>query len=94
MSQQTRLLELCSLAVVRYGANAQIRQCAEECAELGAECLRVHRGRVDHMDAMYEEGADVVIMVTQLMVMDPARFEAALAKKIRHLEDLLEASHE
>lgn len=89
MSQQNRLLELCSLAVVRYGANAQIRQCAEECAELGAECLRVHRGRVDHMDAMYEECADVLIMVTQLAVLDPERMERHLEQKMQHLEELL-----
>jgi len=83
------LSELCAQAALRFGAVSQIRQVGEECCELGAECMRVHRGRTDRMNAMYSEAADVAIMLEQLRHLDPERFAAALASKTEHLERLL-----
>lgn len=89
---QERLNDLCERALDTWGRDSQIGMAAEECAELGAECLRVLRGRQDHQLAMFEEAADVFIMVTQLSLLAPREFSAALAAKLDRLEGMLEAS--
>lgn len=84
-----QLPTLAAKAIKRFGHEAQIRQTAEECAELGAECLRYIRGRTDRLDHLYDEAADVHIMVLQLIAMDKARFALALERKAEHLRELL-----
>ncbi len=90
MSAIPEIPGLCAKAIERFGSAMQIRQTAEECSELAAECLRVLRGRTDHLDAMFDEAADVYIMVHQIMHMDFTRFTLALERKAEHLRDLVQ----
>lgn len=87
-----RLDILCGRALETWGETAQLGMCAEECAELGAEILRVLRGRSDHSEAMMEEAVDTFITVNQLRLLAPTVFEAKLREKMDRLERLLEAS--
>lgn len=88
-----RLGGLCIQALGRWGENSQLAMCAEECAELGAEILRVLRGRKDHEMSMMEEAADVFITVTQLRLLAPTLFDSKVREKLDRLEKLLEATH-
>jgi len=85
-----RMYDLALRALDAWGRDSQIGMVAEECAELGAECCRVVRGRTDHQMAMIEEAADVYIVVTQLALIAPREFSAALDRKLARLEMLLQ----
>lgn len=87
-----RLGGLCVRALEKWGSRSQLAMCAEECAELGAEIMRVLRGRNDHVVPMMEEGADVYITVMQLRLRNTVLFDQLVGEKLDRLEKLLEAS--
>lgn len=77
-------LLLCNLALDTYGADAQIDQCIEECAELTVELQHRKRGRPDHAA---EEIADVMICAHQMrLLVGPEDVDAEMRRKLARLE--------
>lgn len=53
-------------AIQKWGAESQLRQTIEECAELIVALSKALRGKEGHTTAIIEEMADVEIMLNQL----------------------------
>ena len=73
-------------AIRSYGKEAQCRQAMEECAELIQavnKCLRA--GTEDNIIHMFDEVADVVIMIEQLCVMYGWDYENIRKARVRKL---------
>ena len=84
--------------VLRYGYDAQSRQCIEEMAELTKAILNERRGR-DHNIA--EEMADVKIMLAQMEIIfqNAGEVEQKFREKVARLDQRLQerrggAAHE
>lgn len=69
--------EICKEIIDYYGTNAQLRQLAQECAELIQAATKQHDRRPQNFsDNFVEELADVEIMLTQFKaVLPPDRLE-------------------
>jgi len=61
--------ELCKEALAKWGAEAQLDQTIEECAEL-IQAIQKHRRRGEIRN-LIEEAVDVEIMIDQLKTMFP-----------------------
>ena len=81
------LESLCRRALDTWGADAQIDQCIEECAELTVELQHRKRGRLDHAA---EEIADVMICAQQMrLLVGPEDVDAEMQRKLARLEQRL-----
>jgi NTP pyrophosphatase (non-canonical NTP hydrolase) len=86
-----RLFAAARKAVARYGAESQWRMVQEEAAELIAAVNHALRKRERGQEALAEEVADMVIMISQAHVMlDEGALAAALERKLSRLERRLE----
>jgi len=74
--------EILRRAIETYGAEAQMDQLVEECAELIAAINRYHRRRTD-IAPVIEELADVAIMLEQMSLVFGDH--VALARRIKLL---------
>lgn len=84
MADQSALVTLCRRALDTYGADAQIDQCIEECAELTVELQHRKRGRLNHA---VEEIADVMICAQQMrLLVGPEEVDAEMRRKLARLE--------
>ena len=87
---QKRINKACEDAVKKWGSESQFRMVQEECAELIAAISQWVRGRV-YRDAIAEEVADVIIVLTQARHMIGERaVDAFLLQKIERLEQRIE----
>lgn len=59
---------LCAKALEKWGADAQIEMCIEECAELIDALCKYRRGRCGQ-EHVAEEIVDVVIMMGQMSIL-------------------------
>ena len=79
-----------------WGAEAQIRQGADECTELALALLHVLREKkTKALDCVIEEMADVELMMEQVKYMlsiPQDLIEKVKAKKVRRLKRLLKGS--
>ena len=83
--------QLYQKTIDKWGKEAQFDQMTEECAELIASLQRFRRGKIDQQ-AVIDEIADVTLMLGQLTWMfGPEQIEAAVQKKLKKLDKLLEA---
>jgi len=83
--------QLYQKTIDKWGKEAQFDQMTEECAELIAALQHFRRGKIDQQ-AVIDEIADVTLMLGQLTWMfGPEQIEAAVQKKLKKLDKLLEA---
>ena len=83
--------QLYQKTIDKWGKEAQFDQMTEECAELIASLQHFRRGKIDRQ-AVIDEIADVTLMLGQLTWMfGPEQIEAAVQKKLKKLDELLEA---
>ena len=83
--------QLYQKTIDKWGKEAQFDQMTEECAELIASLQHFRRGKIDQQ-AVIDEIADVTLMLGQLTWMfGPEQIEAAVQKKLKKLDELLEA---
>ena len=83
--------QLYQKTIDKWGKEAQFDQMTEECAELIVSLQHFHRGKIDQQ-AVIDEIADVTLMLGQLTWMfGPEQIEAAVQKKLKKLDKLLEA---
>ncbi len=83
--------QLYQKTIDKWGKEAQFDQMTEECAELIASLQHFRRGKIDQQ-AVIDEIADVTLMLGQLTWMfGPEQIEAAVQKKLKKLDKLLEA---
>ena len=83
--------QLYQKTIDKWGKEAQFDQMTEECAELIASLQHFRRGKIDQQ-AVIDEIADVTLMLGQLTWMfGPEQIEAAVEKKLKKLDKLLEA---
>ena len=83
--------QLYQKTIDKWGKEAQFDQMTEECAELIVSLQHFRRGKIDQQ-AVIDEIADVTLMLGQLTRMfGPEQIEAAVQKKLKKLDKLLEA---
>jgi len=83
--------QLYQKTIDKWGKEAQFDQMTEECAELIVSLQHFRRGKIDQQ-AVIDEIADVTLMLGQLTWMfGPEQIEAAVQKKLKKLDKLLEA---
>jgi NTP pyrophosphatase (non-canonical NTP hydrolase) len=76
-------------AIQKYGADAQQKQCIEECSELITAILHHQRGKCTAQDVVTEI-ADVTIMCEQMKLMfGAAEVEREIKAKIERLTESL-----
>lgn len=86
---QYEMHRICSLAIVTWGADAQLNHVVEELNELGVAVNHWRRGRIDRNEVL-EEMADVTIMIQQLALMmrlSHDDLERMVWDKLQKLED-------
>lgn len=82
--------EILSLAITKYGREAQTNMALEEMGELISAINQYRRGRIK-IDALREEIADVIIMATQMAMMyGPCAVEQKKTDKILRLKNRLQ----
>ncbi|MCK5614873.1 hypothetical protein KAR91_74110 [Candidatus Pacearchaeota archaeon] len=64
-----------------WGEQFQLEMCIEECGELIVAAQHIKRGRCTILE-VYEEIADVYVMMKQMQFIDPDTFESCLQKKV------------
>lgn len=88
MTNHTTLEAICRRALDTWGADAQIDQCVEECAELTVELQHRKRGRPDHAA---EEIADVLICAQQMrLLVGPDAVDEHVRRKLARLATRLD----
>lgn len=93
-------LKILSLVIDKFGIDYQLAIVQEECAELIQAISKLKRsGNSDHpgrtakaaMNNLYEEVADVQIMLDQIRIMYPSKaYDTIRAQKIARLEKRME----
>lgn len=77
-------------AVLLWGIGNQVRKLAEECSELAVAAHHYDRGRPGDLAALFEEVADVEIMIEGIRSFyGDERFDAFRTKKLSRLESRL-----
>lgn len=89
-------LEILADAIMRYGQEAQLDMCIEECSELTKAICKYKRNKcMDTVDAIIDETADVIIMATQAaMIFGLSRVKDRIKFKVERLNRRLEGNHE
>jgi len=83
--------DLLNQALDRWGHDAQVVMAIEEMGELTVELAKHLNGRGDNMSAVWEEIADVAIMVEQLkLIFGPTVIEGHVRRKLDRLQDRLD----
>ncbi|WP_300157096.1 hypothetical protein [Solidesulfovibrio sp.] len=90
MTDQFALVTICRRALDTWGAEAQIDQCIEECAELTVELQHRKRGRPEHVA---EEIADAIIVLHQMrLLIGVEAVDTMVCEKLARLEKRLEGA--
>ena len=75
-------------ALEHSGKERQLRKLQEECCELGAAINHYLNGRAEH--GMYEEIADVIILLEQALVFLPVpEVERAADAKLKRMREIV-----
>lgn len=86
-------MNLYERAVKAYGADKQIEQVIEECAELIMALQKIKRfpDALNYWENVHEEIADVELMINQMKyIFNSEKIEEYKNKKIKRLEDKLD----
>jgi NTP pyrophosphatase (non-canonical NTP hydrolase) len=100
MTMNKQELKIMKQAIEKYGVNNQMAKVQEECAELIQAISKLKRsGNSDHpgrtakaaMNKLYEEVADVQIMLDQIKLMYPSNaYDTIRTEKLARLEKRME----
>lgn len=89
-SNQSSIESICRRALDTWGAEAQIDQCIEECAELTVELQHRKRGRPEHAA---EEIADAIIVLHQMrLLIGVEAVDTKVREKLARLEKRLDGT--
>lgn len=84
--RQGEIVALCLEALRKYGAEAQLNQLQEECAEVIQAVNHLKRSKCDE-EKLIEEIADVQLMIYQVKLMfGSERLDAKVAEKAQELD--------
>lgn len=90
MTDFPTILPICRRALDTWGADAQVDQCIEECAELTVELQHRKRGRMHHAA---EEIADVLICVQQMRILIGSdEVDEQVRRKLARLEQRMDGN--
>ncbi len=94
MIRTTNVMEVLKQAIETYGKENQSMMVLEEMAELQKEVCKSLRGNNNH-DEIFEEIADVLIMIEQLKIMHDVKYRELNEMfnfKINRLKERLDSS--
>ena len=86
MTTDVEARDVARRALAAYGIEAQLRQLAEECCELGAAVNRRARGRDPRNVELAKEAAQVRLMLLQLeLALEPGQLGRAFEVEVERL---------